>query len=60
MYYVSVWPSCFFLGFFFFLMFPSFPFTWTVSEKVLGDSSRAGRGAGGPLVLLCLLGETGN
>ena len=60
MYYVSVWPSSFFLGFFFLLMFPSSPFTWTVSEKVSGDSSRARRGAGGPLVLLRLLGEAGN
>ena len=60
MYYVSVWPSSFFLGFFFLLMFPSSLFTWTVSDKVSGNSSRAGRGAGGPLVLLRLLGEAGN
>ena len=50
----------FFLGFSFLLMIPSSPFTWTVSGKVSGDSSRAGRGAGGPLALLCLLGEARN
>ena len=53
---VSVWPSSFFLGFSWLMFCPS-PFTWTVLEKVSGDSSRAVRGADGPLALLRLLGQ---